>query len=167
MTVRPARRSGFTLLEMAIVLVALGLVLLLVSATLLGSLRAQRLTARVSHRLITQGELADRFRADVAGATAAPESLREWAAGPACLILAMPGGKHVVYRRHDDELERTEVAGKARSSRTLPLGDDRVAPEFARSADGRVLSLRLAEPPGRGGANRVVEVAAALGGDLR
>jgi len=166
MTVRTARRSGFTLLEMAIVMVALGLVLLLVSATLVGSLRAERLTARVSHRLLTQAELADRFRADVAGATAAPVSLREWAAGPACLILAMPGGKHVVYRWHDDELERTEVAGKARSSRTLPLGDD-AAPEFARSADGRVLSLRLAEPPGRGGANRVVEVAAALGGDLR
>ena len=62
-------RSGDLMMALLpeLVLTGWGLVLLLVSATLLGSLRAQRLTARVSHRLITQAELADRFRADVAG----------------------------------------------------------------------------------------------------
>jgi prepilin-type N-terminal cleavage/methylation domain-containing protein len=159
-------RRGFTLVEMVVVLAALGLVLLLVAGILVGVLRTEQMVAGVSHRLTLESALADQFREDVALASAAPETLGEQTAGPELLILRLAEEKYILYCWHEGILERFEVAGTKMSAHPMPLGDDRVSVEFSRSAGGRVLSLRLVEP-GRGNQKREVEFAAALGGDLR
>jgi prepilin-type N-terminal cleavage/methylation domain-containing protein len=163
---RTSPRAGFTLLEMAMVMAALGLVMLLLSATMIGSLRTQQLAIRVSNRVMAHSTLADQFRADVARAVEAPSSLGELGADSNRLILRMSGGKTVVYDFSKGQLERSEVVGTKRSSRRLPLGDDRTTVEFRRPGGVNLVLLRLVESPVRG-PKQVIEVAAALGGDLR
>src|SRR5262245_19368299 len=94
---RTTSRAGFTLLEIALVMAAMGLVLLLLSAAMIGALRTQQLAIGVSNRVMAHGTLADQFRADVARAATAPESLGDQRADSTRLILRMSGGNHVVY----------------------------------------------------------------------
>jgi len=137
------------------VLAALGLVMLLLAATLLGAFKAEKLAARVSQRLAQQGDLADQFRTDVARAAAAPAAWGEWTAGPDCLILRLPGGEHVTYRWEDGRLQRSEFAGPARSTHPLALGGERVTVELLRSGPGKPASvissaaLGLVQPGGQ------------------
>src|SRR5438874_9061798 len=97
----PARREGFTLIELLVVMSVLIMSLVLGATLLLAAMRADQAGAATLRRLAWRAELIDQFRADVARAAAAPERLGDLAAGPACLILQMPGGAHVVYRWQD------------------------------------------------------------------
>jgi prepilin-type N-terminal cleavage/methylation domain-containing protein len=162
-------RGGFTLLEMTVVMWALGLLLLLGMVTLLGAMRVQKAAATSQERLAVRSALADQFRADVGAAAAASDRLGEWAAGPQCLILRAAGDRHVIYRWREERLERGERAGEGEVAwRRVALGSDGGAVEFTRAGSGgRVITLRLTEPRGGGKASRATDISAALGGDLR
>ncbi len=166
MTTRETPRRGFSLLEMAGVMGALTLVLLMLVTVLMAALRNEQVAARSTQRLLARAALADQFRADVARATAAPRTLGDLEAGPTCLILRLGDGEHLVYRFRERWLERS-TAGEEGPFQRVPLGERDVTVEFGQEAGGRLLSLRLIDVPRSGGPQREFEVRAALGGDLR
>jgi hypothetical protein len=162
-------RSGYTLLEMIVVMWALAAVLALGGAMLLTALRADQVGAATLRDLTRRTELADQFRADVARAVEAPDRFAEFAAGPACVILRTGGGAHVVYRWHDEAVERAVHAAGKVVRRPLPVGpryaDSRV--EFARQPGERTtVTLRIIDAPPFAPARRT-DVSATLGGDTR
>ena len=167
MTLRPTgrRRPGFSLLEMVVVLWALGIVAFLGTELIVAGCKTGGMSAAADTRAVLRGELAQQFRADVARADATPDKLGDAAAGPDCLILQLPGGTTVVYRWQSESLTRTERTGDREVRRPLPLTPTGLRVEFLRPKDGLV-TLRLTETPEMGPA-RVADVAAALGGDLR
>jgi hypothetical protein len=162
-----ARRAGFTLLEVSVVMAAMIIALVLGATLLLAALRADQVGAATLRRLAWHAELTDQFRADVAGAVAAPDRLGALARGPDCLILRTPGGAHVIYQWRDGRLDRTVRTGENEVRRPVPVESEGVTVEFDRPAGDRpLITLRLVETPARG-APRRTEVSAALGGDLR
>jgi hypothetical protein len=165
MTPRRRTRPAFTLLEVTVVLATLGVVMFLGVELLIAAQRAGGVGAAADARITLRGELGRAFRHDVAGAESAPDKLGDAAAGPDRLILGMPGGVTVVYEWRDDRLTRTERGKAGEATRALPLGAARARVEFVRPKDGLV-TLRLVETP-KAGADRVTELSAALGGDLR
>jgi type II secretory pathway pseudopilin PulG len=151
------------LLELLTVMAVIGFVFAVIVSTILGTLKIEKAEAAAYHRMAAQHTLADQFRTDVAGAAAALEKLKDWVKGPACIILKTTAG-HIVYHWHDGKLERIEIAGKQVGKQYLPLGEKKLAVEFAggtSSAD--LLTLRLKGPAPR----PAVEISAALGGDRK
>lgn len=166
MTSRPSSRSGFTLTEMLIVIWTLSVCLGFGVIMVLAALRTDQVGAVTLRELSRRAELADRFRADVAAADAAPERLGEWAAGPDCLILHTAAG-HVVYRSDAGKLFRVVRTGDTETRTPLLLEGDRWRVEFVRPAGDRDLAtLRIVESLARG-VTRRAELSAALGGDGR
>lgn len=166
MTRRPAgRRAGFSLIEMTVVLWALGVIMVLGAELIVAGMRAGRVGETADTRATYRGELARVFRADAARAEAAPEKQGEVEADPARLFLRLAGGTTVTYEFADGALVRTERTGDKEVRRALPLGPGTVRVEFPRPASG-VAVLRLVETP-KAGPARTSEIAAALGGDLR
>ncbi|MDB5309773.1 MAG: hypothetical protein JWO38_3975 [Gemmataceae bacterium] len=164
---KQGRRAGFTLLEMVVVMWALGMALALGTALIVTAQRAAVMGEVASERLTSRAELARQFRDDVSGAEAAPEKLGDVLAGPTCLILRMPGGSTVVYRREADALDRVERIGGREAVRRIPLGRADTRTEFVRPGGGSgVVTLRVTEPREHG-PGRVSELSAALGGNLR
>jgi prepilin-type N-terminal cleavage/methylation domain-containing protein len=163
----PARetRPAFTLIEILVVMGILALILVIAAGLLLGAFQTERASAGVYRRLHAQALLADQFRDDVAGAVAAPETVDQHKAGPACLILRMADGSHVIYRWDADHLERAVRVGTAETSRKLPVGGRGVRAELARS--GGIVTLRLIEGHDHSDVKRQLDIAAALGGDRR
>jgi hypothetical protein len=161
-------RPGFTLTEIVVVTWGLGVCMLIGGALIVTTLKADRAGEAAMNRLSVREALASRFRADVARAEAAPERLGDLAAGPACLLLQMPGGSSVVYRWEEGTLERIERGGDGRDMRqTMPAGPAVTAVDFLRSGGkGVLITLRISEAPGRGPTRRA-ELSAALGGDQR
>ena len=171
MRYRPGmRRTGFTLIELMVVIVLLNVFFLLLAATLWGSIRIERADAAALDRLVTQSKLANQFRQDVAAAVAAPPSLNEQTAGPTCLILKMTEDEYVIYRWDPAGLGRTQWVGTESSRRTELIADEDVSMTFARSgAENGLILLRIVESRGRGESRREhpIEIASALGGDNR
>ncbi len=164
MTRRTRSRRGFSLVELLVVMTALSLALLVGASILAGAWAADEAGATTFKRVVARGELADRFRADVAAAEEAPDRLGDVAAGDEALVLRTPGG-HVVYRWRDGRLERVAKAGDAESRRDFWAGREGVRVTFVRPPAGsRLVTMRLDEP---GGVGRRVDVSAALGGDVR
>jgi len=116
-----AVRRAFTLVELSMVLIGLGVATGLLAAALWGWLRLDRSSAQALDRLRIQQLLADQFRNDVAGADDAPERWQDEVAGPTCLILAAES-RHIVYRWNDQRLVRTEWVGGKAHNRDLALG---------------------------------------------
>jgi hypothetical protein len=165
---REARRFGFTVIEILLVMVALALVMLLGGAVLLGGVRIEKSAAESLHRMSLRGLLAERFRADVSGAAAAPEAAGQFHANPQCLVLRMPEGGHVVYRWQEGELQRWELSGTKESRRQVSVETGCTGVEFSRGGhDRRVVTLRLSRAQNEGGPTRTLDISAALGGDLR
>jgi len=161
-------RSGLSLLEMSAVFVFLGVLMLVMSGTLVGALKVQQSAANVFHSLAVQKQLANEFRGDVGQALAAPDKLDNESAGPDCVILRMDQDRHVIYRWKDSRVERTEVKDSRKSVRRLPAGDYWVKVAFARKGNERpMVSLRLIESRPPSDVKHIVEIAAALGGDRR
>jgi prepilin-type N-terminal cleavage/methylation domain-containing protein len=155
-------RSGFTLIEMLTVMVMIGFLFALIASTILGTMKVEKAEAAAYHKMVTQHALADQFRADVAGASSAPKKWRDWTKGPDCLILKTNDAEFVVYHWHEGKLERIEKAGKKLWKQFLPLGEKKLAVEFAGATDSpTLLILRLKGSPPR----PAVEISAALGGD--
>jgi hypothetical protein len=145
---------------MMVILAALTVFLTVTVGLLWAAVRIERSAAADFERGFMQGKLADQFRADVAGASAAeiPGDARP-------LTLQGPDKRTIVYRWDGEKLERS--AGDTKE--TLALGVEQSDVQFARSVDGRTVVLRILETRGQGTAQRIerVEIAAALGGDLR
>lgn len=164
----PSRRPGFTLMEAAVILAALALIAAVLAVALGGALRLQKASAGALERLGARRDLADQFRADVAGAADAPPRWQDEVAGPTCLILRLRDGRHVLYRWEAERLERVEVVGERTHRHEVALGGGPAAVEFERSgAGGRLLTLRLFAVGKRGSKQPSGEITAALGGDLQ
>jgi hypothetical protein len=165
---RAEARPAFTLLEMLVLIWAFGIMLVAGTAVLVGAFRMEQTAVASLDRLNVQAALADRFRADVAGAAEAPEQLGDLKADPTCLILRRPDGRHVIYRWQDKRLERSEQAAKETSRQRVAVGPDCTVLEFTRTgAERPLITLRLTESPGAGVPERRKEISAALGGELR
>ena len=161
-------RRGFTLLEIMVVVWALGLTLFLGTTILLGALRIEKAAAAAERRNSLHGILADHFRADVALAGATPEKVGMLKAGPTCLILRLADGTYVVYRVEEGRLERAALATADATPYWMSLAGDGVVVAFtAAETDRRVLTLTLQEPDDSGRRKWTTTIAAALGGDLR
>jgi prepilin-type N-terminal cleavage/methylation domain-containing protein len=160
-------RAGFTLLEMLSVMFVMSIVFGFGATILLAALRIDQAGAATLRLMAWRSELADQFRADVARADAAPERLGELTSGATCLILHWPDGTHVIYQGHDEgRLDRIFRGTGSETRRPMPMGNPNVTVEFARGAGARpMVTLRLVDS--KYGTTRSVEIAAALGGDLR
>ncbi|MCI0456301.1 MAG: prepilin-type N-terminal cleavage/methylation domain-containing protein [Gemmataceae bacterium] len=160
------RRSGFSLIEITVVMWALAVLLLLGTALLVGTFKVQRAAATALNHLSIRHALADQFRADAAQAITAPDSADQWTASPTCLLLRRAEGGHIVYRWKDGQLERCRLPDG--ETQRLPVGPAGTAVEFLRPSTERgVVTLRLSLPRPHGSAASVLEIVAALGGDLR
>jgi hypothetical protein len=156
------------LLETLVIMFALGVVMMLGTATLLGIIQMAHATTAGFDRQLQRSVLADEFRADVAQAADAPANVGEVTAGSTCLILRKTDLRHIIYRWDNHELERSEVTGSGTSRRRLAVGRTGAAVEFSRAGNARrLIILRLRQPWGSGKRQRQLEITAALGGDLR
>lgn len=163
-----AGRKGFSLIEMIAVLWGVWAILLISVLLLVAIHKLERSTAASLNRLSNHSALADQFRADVAQASAAPETFGQHKAGPTCLILRDPNGKHLVYRWQEKYLERTEQVGEEIQQQRLDLGKECTGIEFQRTGpEQRLIALKLTEKPSTTAPPRQKEITAALGGDLR
>lgn len=162
-------RRGYSLMEMLAVMWGLTIALGLGIAILLGAMRLGQAAARGHDRLLAGSQLADRFRADVAGAAEAPEWLDERPAGSDSLLLRRPDGTCVAYRVRPGLVERAEGTSDAALSwhSALHLPEDGHAAFRRPTAPGGPAVLVLSEGGKGRGLPRETIVAAALGGDLR
>ena len=162
----PGRRFGFTLVEIMVVMWAMGILLLLGAVLLGGTFRVRQAATTSVNYLNARSVLAERFRADVGHAVAAPVRADGWTAGPTCLLLRGPDGRHVAYRWTDGRLERLELPGA--KSAQVPVGTDGTEVEFVRpTADRRVVAIRVSSPARLRSPAATLEISAALGGDYR
>src|SRR5438105_2294572 len=120
-----SRRRAFTLLEMLVIMAAMGTLMALLAVTMLGILRVEGGSRAALDRISIYARLADQFRSDVAQAEAAPEQWQTQAAGPACVILRIAGDEHVVYRWETNQLLRMRFTGSAKPIRTVLLAPGR------------------------------------------
>ncbi len=163
---RPCRR-GFTLLEMCVVMFAMGIAMAMGVALIVTTIKAATVGETTSERFSKLAELSRQFRADVALAEAAPERVDDIAAGPTVLILKMPDGTTVLYQKGEESLDRVERIGKKELVRRFPLDQPDIKTEFARTTIGpKLITLRLTTKKDAGAA-KTTEISAALGGDLR
>lgn len=161
-------RPGMSLNEILVVLVALGVCMLLGVSILRAALRAEQAAARVHHDMQVRNLLADQFRADVNGATAAVDAQGELKAGATCLILRQPNGKHLAYRWEEGRLERSVAPDEEDSWRPIPVGHRCAGVSFAHdAAERRLVTLRLVEPRGNRAEGPALAITALVGGSLR
>src|SRR5262249_20174060 len=135
-------RRGFTLLEIALVLFLLVIILVLIATAMSAMLKIDRADAAAFARMTAQGNLAEQFREDVAGASDVPAQWDKLAAGPGCLIPGRPGG-HVIYRWDQNRLQRIEAGAAGETRRPMPVGKDCTGVEFSRAGAGRLITLKL------------------------
>jgi hypothetical protein len=148
-------------------MMGLSVVLLLGTSIIWGGIKLQKTGRNAQQRVNLRGMLADQFRADVASAAAAPDSLQQWQAGPACLILMMTDGRHVVYQWDGKQLLRWDNSkGSSKIPQRLSLDSSCKGITFQRSVTGnQVISLTLTEV--NGAIDHQAELVAVLGGDRR
>ena len=161
-------RGGFTLLEILTAIWALGFVLLIGTAAIVGSIKIERAASSGSNRMMAQAALADQFRHDVGMAVDAPRTLLPIEASPTCLILRMGDGSHVVYRWENDHAERYEIADTGTVQKRLGNGSSCVDMKFVRTGpQERLVTMHLTESRGQPAIDRHKEISAALGGEHR
>jgi len=169
MIVRPSgsSRRAFSLIEMCAVMATLGITLSLGAIILLVAMRSNQVGGATLLQIRLSTDAGDTFRADVAGAVAAPATLGDLSRGPTCLILQGVGDEHIVYDWKNGQLTRTVRRAERESRSVLSIGIPEIAVEFEAPDGNRpVILMRVIESRGNG-ASRRSEFAAALGGDRR
>lgn len=160
-------RAGFTLLELIVVMWALGFLMLVGALLVVAALKTDQSARNTVNRLSQHSQLADRFRADVARAEGAafpkePEQQRET---PSSLVLRMSEKHHVMYLWKDGHIDRVEEAD-SKSYQQFSVGNDCADVEFLwTDLNNPVLTLRLIRTSKEG--SSVLDISAALRGDLR
>jgi type II secretory pathway pseudopilin PulG len=164
-----SKRLGFTLIELLCVMTLLMLVSGILTLIILGTLEMERTQAAGFDRLLQNKELADKFRADVSAAAAAPAKWQQYRADEHRLILHMKTGDHVVYVWKDQTLRRQVYADTQSSEVTLQVGGPNVDVEFVPAeSNANLVRLRLHTlRKGKRADGESLEIAAALGGDWR
>jgi hypothetical protein len=161
-------RFGLSLIEVLLIIVALGMVLVMSASLLAGAYKIEAAAGEAFRRQNCWSALADQFRADAGQARDAPDRFDTYSAGPTCLVLHKADGRHVVYYWSDAQLERVEWnCDDDEIRRIMPLGSERASVEFSRGPAEGLVRLRIVPPPDPGTKDRFLEIAAALGGDLR
>lgn len=164
---RPTRRRGFNLVELTVVMVLLVFLLSLIATTLWGTIRIERTDSAAFQRTIRHSGLGDRFRDDVAKATAAPAKVAEHVAGKECLILVHPPSAHIVYSWKNNRLERIELSGDETQRQTIPVEHDWKVEFALDEKNERIVVLRLFQIRKDVAFKHPVEFQAALGGDVK
>ncbi len=160
-------RRGFTLLEMTVVLFAMGIAMAMGVALIVTAIKAATVGETTSERFSKLAELSRQFRADVARAEAAPERVDNTVAGPGTLILKMPDGTTVLYLKGEESLDRVERTGEKELVHRFPLDRPDTKTEFMRTATGpKLITLRLTTKKDAG-SGKTTEFSAALAGDRR
>ena len=138
------KRTGFSLVELLVVMFAIGVLLLLLTNILLAIVRTEYAGIEAFDRMHKEAELADLFRGEVAAATSVPDFDEDFKASPLCMLLKKEDGVLVVLRCMDGVLERVALAGAEREVRAFPLESEETRVEFERQ--GRLLSMTLRHP---------------------
>ena len=139
-----SKRTGFSLIELLVVMFAIGVILLLLANILLAIVRTEYAAIAAFDRMHKQAELADLFRAEVAQATDVPEFDRDFKASPLCMLLKKEDGVLIVFQAKEGVLERVALEGADRDVREFALESEESRVEFERR--GRLLSMTLRHP---------------------
>src|SRR5262245_13713130 len=102
----PARRRGFTLIEMLSVILLLSVLMALLAILLIDVLAVQLTQGASQDRMRAQAQLADEYRADVARAESAPQDWGKHRADAHTLILRVSDTEHIVYQWRQGRLHR-------------------------------------------------------------
>jgi prepilin-type N-terminal cleavage/methylation domain-containing protein len=165
---RRAGRSGFTLVEMLVVLAMVTFLGGIMALLLKETLSIEKVQAAGFDRLLHQNALADQFRADVAQAEEAPAQWDNYQARPQTLILRLPEAGHVIYVWVEARLHRLAFDGKKVNDRQLPVDEDlRVEFEQTSGPAKRVILRLQTMKDGKALVGQGLEFVAALGGDWR
>jgi len=159
------RRTGYSLVEVIVVMVTASTMMAVTVALLYGLLRAERITRDHIRHSTALGRLADQFRRDVHAAVALPaDEERGWR-------LTLAPGETVVYRAEAGRMDRLRKTGEKlqqRESFALPPG---TAAEIETSSAGDIATASLliapngAEPKRSSG--RAIQFDAVVGRDRR
>jgi prepilin-type N-terminal cleavage/methylation domain-containing protein len=161
-------RPGFTLIEIIVVMSMLGVLTGFVSIALVTVLRVEGGSRAALDQLLIHAKLADQFREDVGLAVEAPERWQGQTAGPTCLILRTPSGRHIVYSWEDEQLFRANTMETGQTTKAVVLGKERGKVTFIRKDLGkRLLLLRHAGLRDVYGKPSITEIVATLGGEVR
>lgn len=164
---RPASRAAFTLTEMLAVMFVLAVLLGFGGAMLMLSFRANHVAAGTLRKIVVDGQVADRFREDVALAESVLERHGPDVRGKNCLILEMADGSIVTYRVTDRNLTRARKTDQGEQTTLLVRADPGAAIDFEfEHAAPRLVTLRTTETRSRSVSQRM-DFVAALGGDRR
>ena len=138
------KRTGFSLIELLVVMFAIGVIMLLLTNILLAILKTEYAAIEAFDHMHKEAELADLFRGEVAQATGVPEFDQDFKASPLCMLLKKEDGVLVVLRGADGMLERVTLDRAKRDVREFPLESEETRVEFERQ--GRLLSMTLRHP---------------------
>lgn len=139
-----ARRRGFTLMEMAIVMAYFSILMTLLSSVVWSAFRIHNSAAASVMDLHTEARLADQFRTDVAAAKETPEFAGDFQASPICFILRGDDDTILLYRFHDRAVERIAMGAGDPITEAFRIAGTDARCDFHR--DGRVMSLTLSGP---------------------
>ena len=153
-----SRPRGIALIEALLMIASLSLILALSSALLVSSIRTNRTAETTFERLMTRGQLADRFRADVAGASGAKIQ-------DGNLLVQVGEKEQATYSWKDGVLVRALEKDGRTFHQQFRLGSERT--EFLMPADRPTLVVLRISEPAIEGKTAFTDIAAALRGDLR
>jgi hypothetical protein len=144
-------------------MLGLGMVLMLTTIVLAGTLRIQKASQLSLERTSARSALADQFRADVARSQAIPASLGDFKAGDRCLVLR-DNKATIAYRCQAQSIERFELAADGTVLRSTRLGPQEMEVRFSRRGpEGRLIMLSLGQNSKKPGHPWIIQ--ATLGGD--
>lgn len=152
------RRTGFSLLEMIVVIFGISLLLGMLGSMIWAVMRIESAGTESFTRMQQQAQLADRFRDDVSQAQESPELAEDFTSSPMCMILKQGDGGLVIYRWQEGKLQRQVIRDRQHETQEIPVGGDDVHILFSRRAGVLMMDIH--------GPHRApLMIAAALGGN--